>query len=332
MTWRAQQAPIRRLGFFDNIKKSVQETIDSDPELKKNIDELSKNEYMKKMGGTAEDAKKKMEDIDVERLKKTAEEYQKSASDSFSAFSENMAPTEESKKEAGDAAERLKKDAANAADRASKAAGDAYTKVTDAASEEAEKFAKEFESIRAAKEKVEEASRKAASLKKSYLGENFFGNFKDSVSEAAKDLFGTNAEEKTINKPIYAPEDSFSQTKGKKEKKKREWGEKAEEEEEPEKAESPEETVGGGAVMVVEQQKGTWEKITARLRETPLMQELFKAQKVLADTEAGQAAGESAKAARDRISDKVEDATEFWETSQNPWVYRASVSEYTHWN
>jgi import inner membrane translocase subunit TIM44 len=76
--------------------------------------------------------------------------------------------------------------------------------------------------------------------------------------------------------------------------------------------------------MIVEQEKGTWEKITSRLRETPLIQELFKAQKVLADTEAGKAMGDRAKAARDNVSDKAEDLNEFWETSQNPWVYRAS--------
>jgi len=27
---------------------------------------------------------------------------------------------------------------------------------------------------------------------------------------------------------------------------------------------------------------------------------------------------------QDKLSDKVEDAREVWETSQNPWVYRAS--------
>jgi hypothetical protein len=54
VTWRAQQAPIRRLGFFDNIRKSVQETIDSDPELKKNVEELKKSKMMESMGGSAD--------------------------------------------------------------------------------------------------------------------------------------------------------------------------------------------------------------------------------------------------------------------------------------
>jgi hypothetical protein len=231
-----------------------------------------------------------MEEVDVDKLKETAKGYQetakgyqKSATDSFTAFSERVTPSAESKQDATEAAERMKQDAQVAAEKAAKTASDAYTKMKDSASEEAEvikllglrcascdeplfvqKFAKEFETVRDAKEKLEQASQKAADLKTSYLGVeyvfplscvllwcypaflsllsfspphtrySFFANAKESIQSAAKELFAMDAEEKTINKPIYAPVDSFSQQK---KKKKREFGEKAEEEVEEDKAE-----------------------------------------------------------------------------------------------
>ena len=162
---------------------------------------------------------------------------------------------------------------------------------------------------------------------------SFFQRFKENVGTAAKDLFSLDSQDKDINKPIYAPRDEFG-TGAKKE---------GGPEEQPEQAEDEHETVGGGAVMVVKQQKGTWEKITSRLRESPLIQEILGAagevgrnivsshgfQSILtrcphpsqvADTDTGRTLGAGAKAARDRVSDRVEDAREFWETSQNPCV------------
>ena len=61
------------------------------------------------------------------------------------------------------------------------------------------------------------------------------------------------------------------------------------------------------AVVVVEEQKGAWEKFSENLRNTPLLGRVFG----LGDSDAAKKAREAA-----------EEAREVWETSQNPWVYR----------
>eukprot|EP00629_Pelagomonadales_sp_RCC1024_P011936 CAMPEP_0119279446 /NCGR_PEP_ID=MMETSP1329-20130426/20803_1 /TAXON_ID=114041 /ORGANISM="Genus nov. species nov., Strain RCC1024" /LENGTH=377 /DNA_ID=CAMNT_0007279989 /DNA_START=70 /DNA_END=1200 /DNA_ORIENTATION=+ len=76
-------------------------------------------------------------------------------------------------------------------------------------------------------------------------------------------------------------------------------------------------------LMVVEDED-TWAKLRERLKEAPIISDILrgagKARATLADTAAGRAAA----AGRDRVNDRLEDAREFWETSQNPLVYQAS--------
>lgn len=81
---------------------------------------------------------------------------------------------------------------------------------------------------------------------------------------------------------------------------------------------------GTTALVFVKAEAGTWEKLTQRLRETPIIQGVLEAAAAAAETDAGQAARKRAKEAKRTIGDKQEEAAEFWETSQNPWVYRAS--------
>mmetsp|Transcript_6545 Transcript_6545/g.19897 ORF Transcript_6545/g.19897 Transcript_6545/m.19897 type:complete len:367 (+) Transcript_6545:75-1175(+) len=88
------------------------------------------------------------------------------------------------------------------------------------------------------------------------------------------------------------------------------------EEERP--AESSEE-VRQTALLVVEEED-TWAELRKRLREAPIIQEILRGAKKLRQTPVGQAAD----AVGARVRDRVEDAREFWETSQNPLVYRAS--------
>ncbi|KAJ8605429.1 hypothetical protein CTAYLR_003302 [Chrysophaeum taylorii] len=73
------------------------------------------------------------------------------------------------------------------------------------------------------------------------------------------------------------------------------------------------------ALLVVEQEE-PWEKLRQRLREAPIIQEILRGAKKLRETKVGQAADKVGTSIRDR----VEDAREFWETSQNPLVYQAS--------
>lgn len=90
-------------------------------------------------------------------------------------------------------------------------------------------------------------------------------------------------------------------------------------EEEPAETVDASEDVRQTALLVVEHED-SWAKLRERLREAPIIQEILRGAKRLRQTQVGQAAD----AVGTRIRDRVEDAREFWETSQNPLVYQAS--------
>lgn len=77
---------------------------------------------------------------------------------------------------------------------------------------------------------------------------------------------------------------------------------------------------GGTELLVVKEGESAWERLRARLSEAPIFQELYRRAREAQKTELGKQAA----ASKDRLSDKVEEAREVWETSQNPWVYRLS--------
>ena len=72
-------------------------------------------------------------------------------------------------------------------------------------------------------------------------------------------------------------------------------------------------------LVMIKQKEGTWAKFQKQLGQMPLIQSLNEMGERVAESEAGQ----KVKAARDKVSDTVEDAREYVETSQNPWVYKA---------
>ena len=51
-----RQVAVRHLGFFDNVRKKVQEQIDSDAELKQSIEELKKTKVVETIEDTASKA------------------------------------------------------------------------------------------------------------------------------------------------------------------------------------------------------------------------------------------------------------------------------------
>ena len=134
-------------------------------------------------------------------------------------------------------------------------------------------------------------------MKDSYLGNDFFSNFKKELYATTKELFSTDAETKSVNTVLRSAKQPPT----------------AKEAAAGEQAEEPERS-GETAVMVVDQPQTTWEQISSRLQEAPIIQGILgQAQKV-----AKSDVGKAAKGAQTKISDATEDAREFWETSQNP--------------
>lgn len=84
--------------------------------------------------------------------------------------------------------------------------------------------------------------------------------------------------------------------------------------------EEAKEYTGTSALVAVKEDETAWQKVSARFREAPIIQGILDAAKKAARTEAGKKVSERAKFAKDKIGDAREEALEFWETSQNPYV------------
>ena len=120
---------------------------------------------------------------------------------------------------------------------------------------------------------------------------DFFDRFKKEVGEAWQELLRS-GERKDINKKIIRPEAT---------------------------AEGEKEYTGPVDIMVIDESEHltAWERMQKRLTEAPVIQDvLSRAEGVYEKS--------GAKKTKQKIDHLREDAREAWETSQNPWVYRAS--------
>ena len=81
---------------------------------------------------------------------------------------------------------------------------------------------------------------------------------------------------------------------------------------------------GPTALVQVRDPISPWDHMKNRLSDSPLIRQILKGseklKKAVADTDLGQ----KATMATQNVKDKIEDAREFWETSQNPLVYSIS--------
>ena len=81
---------------------------------------------------------------------------------------------------------------------------------------------------------------------------------------------------------------------------------------------------GGSEIVLVKDRGSAWDQMKARLQDSPIIKELYKRSKKLQDVAASTDIGKQAFQAGQSIKDKISDAREFWETSQNPIVYTVS--------
>lgn len=81
---------------------------------------------------------------------------------------------------------------------------------------------------------------------------------------------------------------------------------------------------GPTALVVAKSKKSTWEQMSERLSDSPLIREMLKNSRKIGKQAAGTDLGKQAKRVSENISNKIHDAREFWETTQNPLVYKLS--------
>ena len=138
-------------------------------------------------------------------------------------------------------------------------------------------------------------------------------NFKDQVHEAWKEMVGEDRETMLSRKV----EQAATYRKPKK-KKVNEDGEEVEEEEE----EAPYD--GPSAIVHVKEPQNAWESMKQRLSESPLIQEILKNSRKIGKAAGETPIGQQAHRMNESVKGKIEDAKEFWETSQNPIIYTIS--------
>lgn len=98
-------------------------------------------------------------------------------------------------------------------------------------------------------------------------------------------------------------------------------GDVNDDEEEKEEERDPNQTY---AMVLVKDPVGAWDQMKARLQESPFIREILKNSRKIGDAASKTTVGQAAQKTATSVQDKIEDAREFWETSQNPIVYTIS--------
>lgn len=84
------------------------------------------------------------------------------------------------------------------------------------------------------------------------------------------------------------------------------------------------EEAGPSAIVLVKDPKSAWESMRERLADSPLIREMLKNSRKIGQQAASTDIGKAAVDVGKTVQDKIGDAREFWETSQNPIVYTLS--------
>lgn len=278
----------RAMGFFSNMKDQLKAEMDKNEELKKSFEEIEKTK----------EQLKNVEKAAMEKMKEVSSMTEEAAK----TFSE----------QATAASQKLKDSYTASRGAEASAAEDA----TDGDEKNDEKKSEESDSDEEKEEKEEEKRESeeggvAASVKDFFSKINaqrqtlIKPQWKEEWRSAAKELFG-GSEVSSVDEALASVH-----TPSAKKAKSSEDGEAAE-------------YAGPSALVAVKEEESAWQKVSARFREAPIIQGILDAAKQAARTDAGKKASETAKMAKNKISDATEDVREIWETSQNPWVYRLS--------
>jgi import inner membrane translocase subunit TIM44 len=74
-------------------------------------------------------------------------------------------------------------------------------------------------------------------------------------------------------------------------------------------------------MVVVKGTKNPWEAMRDRLQDSPFIRDVIRGSRKVTEAASQTDIGKAAVKIGQGVKDKIEDAREFWETSQNPLVY-----------
>jgi hypothetical protein len=140
--------------------------------------------------------------------------------------------------------------------------------------------------------------------KVSEFSRSSYSSFLDNIQIAWKEMTA-DGKESTLERKVHQAE-SYKRPDEK----------KSDEEEEEEVKDR-----GPSAMVLVHEAKSPWETMKNRLQDSPLIRELLKGSRKVGNVAASTDVGKKAVEVGQSVQDKLHDAREFWETSQNPLVY-----------
>lgn len=136
---------------------------------------------------------------------------------------------------------------------------------------------------------------------------NSYSSFLDNIKIAWKEMTADN-KESTLERKVHQAE-SYKKPSEK------------DDEDEDEDKEKVVKDRGPSAMVLVHEPKSPWESMKNRLQDSPLIRELLKGTRKVGNVAASTDVGKKAVKVGQSVQDKLHDAREFWETSQNPLVY-----------
>lgn len=142
---------------------------------------------------------------------------------------------------------------------------------------------------------------------------------RENVREAYSEMMGEN-KESTLTRKVHQAE-SFRRKPTTEEEEDEEDLTEAEKAAKEAKARAE---AGPSAIVLVKDPKSAWESMRERLADSPLIREMMKNSRKIGAQAASTDLGKTAINAGKAVQDKVADAREVWETSQNPLVYTLS--------
>ena len=169
------------------------------------------------------------------------------------------------------------------------------------------------------KDEVKEDSPKEAASSKINIAElrfktfEFVRNSKELFQDNLKAAWGemTGSSRESVLEKKFEQSQSFRRTSNV------EDGDEDSTEKEPRVSDGP------SALVVVQAAKSYWEQMASRL-DAPIIREILKGAKLYTKAAADTDLGKQAQKASQSVKDKIEDAREFWETSQNPIIHTLS--------
>eukprot|EP00903_Cladosiphon_okamuranus_P005734 g5690.t1 len=306
-------------GMFGRLKKTFEEEIEKNPGLKDSLSKLKDAEQKLRENPSVrvnlaklKEAEQKLRDNpsvkeNLSKLKDAEKRWREDAKSKQGEFMEQAEKARERARQGGGVFQDKFQEMKQALEEKLKV-GNASGAGDEGAGDGEGKDGAENEFVRASKEKFSGAQKE---LDDNSVFAQFRARaqaFREAIAGASSDLFPS--EEKKAESAVVKKLKQPSKTKKEKDAKE---GASIEDEEEEEQG-------GVGGLMIVKTAGEAWERLQERLKESPIIQELLGASKVVASGSLGQ----GAKAAKGKLKDKVEDVQEAWETSQHPLVYKLS--------